>query len=68
VECRPLIAGNIYRQPFFYEKFGNPLFEYPFADRIHDHGIYLPNNADITKEDIHLTCSIINSITTNHKQ
>lgn len=68
VECRPLIAGNIYRQPFFYERFGNPLLEYSFADRVHDHGIYLPNNGDIAKEDIHLICSIVNSITTNHKQ
>ena len=61
VECRPLIAGSISRQPFFYERYGKKA--YPFSDRIHDHGIYLPNNPTMTKDEVGLVCSIVNSVT-----
>jgi CDP-6-deoxy-D-xylo-4-hexulose-3-dehydrase len=54
IESRPLICGSISRQPFWYERFGNaPL---PNADRIHDYGMYLPNNPDMTPEEIEEVC------------
>jgi CDP-6-deoxy-D-xylo-4-hexulose-3-dehydrase len=59
VECRPLIAGNIARQPFFYERYGNNVFE--FADLIHEYGLYLPNNASMTEEEVMFVCSIVNN-------
>lgn len=61
IECRPLIAGSISRQPFFYERYGKQ--RYPFADLIHEHGMYLPNNPDLTEEDIRRICSVVNSVT-----
>ena len=59
VECRPLIAGNIAKQPFFYERYGNNVFE--FADLIHEYGLYLPNNASMTEEEVMFVCSIVNN-------
>lgn len=61
VECRPLIAGSISRQPFFYERFGKT--EHPFADHIHDHGLYLPNNPSLSETEIEFISNIVNQVT-----
>jgi len=58
VECRPLIAGSISRQPFFYQRYGQSPFE--FADVIHDYGMYLPNNHSMTEEEVEFICGIVN--------
>jgi CDP-6-deoxy-D-xylo-4-hexulose-3-dehydrase len=60
IECRPLIAGSMSRQPFYYEKYGKQNFE--FADKIHDYGLYLPNNPDMTLDEIEFICNILNNI------
>jgi CDP-6-deoxy-D-xylo-4-hexulose-3-dehydrase len=57
VESRPLICGSISRQPFWYERFGNTSLKN--ADMIHDFGMYLPNNPDMTQEEISHVCSIV---------
>jgi dTDP-4-amino-4,6-dideoxygalactose transaminase len=46
------------RQPFFFERYGKQHFE--FADTIHDYGLYLPNNADMTVDEIEFVCGIVN--------
>jgi CDP-6-deoxy-D-xylo-4-hexulose-3-dehydrase len=51
VEIRPLIAGNITRQPF-YGLHGVVHEELPNADIIHNHGLYFGNNPELTDEDI----------------
>lgn len=61
VECRPLIAGSISRQPFFYERYGKS--SHPFSDHIHDNGLYLPNNQSMNEEEIRHICEVVNSIT-----
>jgi len=58
IECRPLIAGSMSRQPFFFERYGKQ--NYNFADKIHDYGLYLPNNSDMTTEEIKFICKILN--------
>jgi CDP-6-deoxy-D-xylo-4-hexulose-3-dehydrase len=58
VECRPLICGSMSRQPFYYKQFGLQVF--PFSDIIHDYGLYLPNNPDMTEEDIKYIANIVN--------
>jgi CDP-6-deoxy-D-xylo-4-hexulose-3-dehydrase len=58
IECRPLIAGSISRQPFFYEKYGKK--SYPFSDDIHNHGLYLPNNPDILQDEIEFVSDVVN--------
>lgn len=61
VEYRPIIAGSMSRQPFFYERYGKQQFK--FADEIHDLGLYLPNNPDMTKDEIKFICDIVNEHT-----
>jgi CDP-6-deoxy-D-xylo-4-hexulose-3-dehydrase len=58
VECRPLICGSMSRQPFYYEKYGEKI--YSFSDIIHDFGLYLPNNSDMTIEEVDYVSGIIN--------
>lgn len=58
VECRPLVCGSISRQPFYYEKYGKQNFN--FSNIVHDYGLYLPNNPDMTVEEIDYICSIVN--------
>ncbi len=50
VECRPLVCGSMGRQPFWIKKYG--VTRLPVADKVHDFGLYLPNHANITPEDI----------------
>jgi CDP-6-deoxy-D-xylo-4-hexulose-3-dehydrase len=50
IECRPLVCGSMGRQPFWIKKYG--VMHLPVADKVHDFGLYLPNHANITPEDI----------------
>jgi CDP-6-deoxy-D-xylo-4-hexulose-3-dehydrase len=50
IECRPLVCGSMGRQPFWIKKYG--VTRLPVADKVHDFGLYLPNHANITPEDI----------------
>jgi CDP-6-deoxy-D-xylo-4-hexulose-3-dehydrase len=59
VECRPLICGSMSRQPFYYKQFGMQTF--PFSDTIHDFGLYLPNNPDMSEEEIKYISNIVNN-------
>jgi CDP-6-deoxy-D-xylo-4-hexulose-3-dehydrase len=54
IECRPLICGNIGRHPFWLKRY-SPLV-LPVADIVHDYGLYLPNHAKLTPEDITYIC------------
>jgi CDP-6-deoxy-D-xylo-4-hexulose-3-dehydrase len=58
VECRPLIAGSIGRQPFWIKKYG--FTKMKNADIIHNYGMYVPNNHEISIEDITFISDIIN--------
>lgn len=58
VECRPLLSGSLARQPYWFEKYGDtPLKN---CDKIHEFGMYLPNNHELTEEQIVFICNIIN--------
>ncbi|MDO8460655.1 MAG: DegT/DnrJ/EryC1/StrS family aminotransferase [Nanoarchaeota archaeon] len=53
IECRPIVAGNLIRQPVFQKlknKYINDICLY--ADAIHDNGLYLPNNQFIDEEKV----------------
>ena len=50
IECRPLVCGSMGLQPFWIKKYG--VTHLPVADKVHDYGLYLPNHANITPEDI----------------
>jgi len=57
VESRPLICGSISRQPFWYMRYGHASFKN--ADIIHDFGLYVPNNPDMTEDEVKEVASII---------
>jgi CDP-6-deoxy-D-xylo-4-hexulose-3-dehydrase len=62
IECRPLIAGSISRQPFFIDLYGKKKFD--SADVVHDYGLYVPNNPDMSEKEIEYICENVNHITT----
>lgn len=58
VECRPLVCGSIGKQPFWSDLYGETSFK--FADKVDDFGLYLPNNPDLTEDDIKYVCELVN--------
>ena len=58
IECRPLLSGSLSKQPYWYQNFGE--IELTNSDLIHNEGLYVPNNHEMTSEDIHKICSVIN--------
>ena len=58
IECRPLVCGSMGLQPFWINLYGKVNFE--FADVVHNYGLYLPNNQDITEEEIIFISEIVN--------
>ena len=62
VEIRPIVAGNMIRQPFFKKLFPHINTILPNADKIHDCGFYFPNNSELTAEDLELLSNLLNSL------
>lgn len=58
IECRPLVCGNMARQPYFEEMYGKQTF--PFADEVHSFGLYVPNHPEMTEQDVVKISTIIN--------
>jgi len=55
IEIRPIIGGNITKQPFYKGEQGN----YPNTDLIHENGFYIPNNPDLTDEEVIKICGLL---------
>lgn len=51
VELRPLIAGNMQRQPY-YDRYVAEKYELPGADLVHDQAFYCGNYPELTEEDL----------------
>ena len=60
VETRPLLCGNMARQPLFRPLFGG--MKLPNADCVHDLGLYLPNHLHLSEADIAHVARIVNAI------
>jgi CDP-6-deoxy-D-xylo-4-hexulose-3-dehydrase len=58
IECRPLICGSINEHPFWYERYGRK--ELPNSKLVHEFGIYIPNNHQMTDEEITKVIEIVN--------
>jgi len=58
VECRPLICGSINEHPFWYERYGKQ--DLPISKKVHEYGLYLPNNHQMTVEEIDKVVNIVN--------
>ena len=51
IEIRPMIAGNIQKQPF-YKKYVNTNEDLPGTDLIHNNGFYFGNYPELTDSDL----------------
>ncbi|MEK7609627.1 MAG: DegT/DnrJ/EryC1/StrS family aminotransferase [Patescibacteria group bacterium] len=58
VEVRPMIAGNMQRQPF-YKKYSSKNYNLPGADIIHYNGFYCGNCPDYTEEELKIIIGCI---------
>ena len=58
IDCRPLICGSINEHPFWYERYSKK--DLPIAKRVHEYGLYLPNNHQMTDDEINKVISVVN--------
>ncbi|HTE24079.1 DegT/DnrJ/EryC1/StrS family aminotransferase [Flavitalea sp.] len=58
IEIRPMIAGNIQRQPF-YKKYVKELYDLPGTDFLHDNGFYCGNYPELTETDLQTISSCL---------
>ena len=58
IAVRPLICGSLAKQPFWTNNFNE--VELKNANSVDCHGLYLPNNHEISEEEIETICSLIN--------
>ena len=58
IECRPLICGSINEHPFWYERYGKQ--ELPNSKLVHEYGLYIPNNHQMTDDEITKVIKIVN--------
>jgi CDP-6-deoxy-D-xylo-4-hexulose-3-dehydrase len=58
VEIRPMIAGNMARQPFYQKYVGNPGHQ-PNAEFIHKNSFYFGNNPEMTIDEIEFLSSLL---------
>jgi CDP-6-deoxy-D-xylo-4-hexulose-3-dehydrase len=60
VEIRPVIAGNMTKQPF-YQKYVKDTEPRPNSDLVHANGFYFGNNPEMTNEEINTLCELLSS-------
>lgn len=58
IETRPLVCGSMGRQPFWIERYGEVRLD--FADKVHEYGLYVPNNHEMTEKEIQYVCDVLN--------
>jgi CDP-6-deoxy-D-xylo-4-hexulose-3-dehydrase len=58
VEIRPVIAGNMTKQPF-YKKYVKEITPCPNSDTVHANGFYFGNNPEMTDEEINALCGLL---------
>lgn len=61
IECRPIIAGNITRQPVW-KKYIYEEYDLPNADQIHDKGIYLPLYPEMNDEEKNIIREVLEKL------
>lgn len=59
IECRPLICGSIGEQPYWIELYGKETLKN--ATIVHNHGIYVPNNHELTDDEVLQICNVVNT-------
>ena len=62
VEIRPIVAGNMAKQPFFTKNVKNQNFNLENSDIVHDFGLYFPNNPELNDEDMDILINLVKLI------
>lgn len=57
-EIRPVIAGNMTKQPF-YQKYVQDTAPRPNSDLVHANGFYFGNNPEMTDEEVETLCGLL---------
>lgn len=60
IEIRPMIAGNMQRQPF-YSKYVKTMYELPGTDFLHENGFYCGNYPELSESDLETISSCLYS-------
>lgn len=60
IEIRPMIAGNMQRQPF-YSKYVKTMYELPGTDFLHENGFYCGNYPELSEADLETISSCLYS-------
>lgn len=60
VEVRPIIAGNMLKQPF-YHRYVRQAYSLPGADQLHKNGVYFGVYPELTKSDLNILSSCLRS-------
>ncbi len=58
IEIRPMIAGNMQKQPF-YSKYVENTYDLPGTDKLHECGFYCGNYPELTKNDLETISSCL---------
>lgn len=58
IEIRPMIAGNMQRQPF-YKKYVSETYDLPNTDFLHDNGFYCGNYPEMSESDLETIMSCL---------
>jgi len=58
VETRPIVGGNVVKQPVF-KKYNKYNIQCPNADYVANNGFYIPNNPELTKEEVKRMCALL---------
>lgn len=58
IEIRPMIAGNMQKQPF-YAKYVEKVYDLPGTDFLHDNGFYCGNYPELTETDLETISSCL---------
>ena len=58
VEIRPIVGGNMTKQPFF-KKYVGESYMLQDVDFVHENSFYIPNNPDLSEEDINRLINLV---------
>ena len=58
IEIRPMIAGNMQKQPF-YKRYVSEIYNLPGTDFLHDCGFYCGNYPELTRTDLEIISSCL---------
>jgi CDP-4-dehydro-6-deoxyglucose reductase, E1 len=59
IECRPMVAGNLAKHPFYDLYCEKPRVSLEISDVIHQRGLYIPNHQNLSEDDILYACDVL---------